>query len=125
MTSQRTSALSEARFRIAGFGSALPSGILTNRDLGDRFGVDGNWIESRCGIQTRHVAEPRESTHSLAVIAARSPEVSSTAFRTQPPNLQPAPLMDTGFVVICQLARRRMPLIRFSYIGSHVCSTLL
>src|SRR5207253_1187077 len=55
----------------------------------------------------------------------RSPEVSSTAFRAQPPNLQPTPLMDMGFVVICQLARRRMPLIRFLYIGSHVCSTLL
>src|SRR5437879_5462696 len=55
----------------------------------------------------------------------RSPEVSSTAFRAQPPNLQPTPLMDMGFVVICQLAQRRMPLIRFLYIGSHVCSTLL
>src|SRR5450755_873266 len=33
--------------------------------------------------------------------------------------------MDMGFVVICQLARRGMPLIRFLYIGSHVCSTLL
>src|SRR5881275_568184 len=55
----------------------------------------------------------------------RSPEVSSVAFRTQPPNLQPAPLMDMGFAVICLLARRRMPLIRFLYIGSCVCSTLL
>src|SRR5438874_1354856 len=59
------------------------------------------------------------ATHS------RSPEVSSTAFRTPPPNLQPAPLMDMGFAVICLLARRRMPLIRFLYIGSYVCSTLL
>ena len=55
----------------------------------------------------------------------RSPEVSSTAFRTQPPNLQPVPLMDMGFAVICPLARHRMPLIRFLYIGSHVCSALL
>ena len=54
----------------------------------------------------------------------RSPEVSSTAFRAQPPNLQPAPLMDMGFAVTGQLARRRMPRIRFLYIGSHVCSTL-
>ena len=54
----------------------------------------------------------------------RSPEVSSTAFRTQPPNLQPVPLMDMGFAVICPLARHRMPLIRFLYIGSYVCSTL-
>ncbi len=56
---------------------------------------------------------------------SRSPEVSSTAFRTQPPDLQPAPLMDMGFAVICPLARHRMPLIRFLYIGSYVCSTLL
>jgi len=33
--------------------------------------------------------------------------------------------MDMGFVVIGQLARHRMPQIRFLYIGSHVCSTLL
>jgi hypothetical protein len=58
------------------------------------------------------------ATHS------RSPEVISTAFRTQPPNLQPASLIDMGFTVIGQLARRRMPQIRFLYIGSYVCSTL-
>ena len=55
----------------------------------------------------------------------RSPEVSSTAFRTQPSDLQPVPLMDMGFAVMCPLARHRMPLIRFLYIGSYVCSTLL
>jgi hypothetical protein len=60
-----------------------------------------------------------------SVTNGRSPEVSSTAFRTQPPDLQPVPLMDMGFAVICPLARHRMPLIRFLFIGSHVCSTLL
>ncbi len=55
----------------------------------------------------------------------RSPEVSSTAFRTQPADLQPVPLMDMGFAVIRPLARHRMPLIRFLFIGSYVCSTLL
>jgi hypothetical protein len=55
----------------------------------------------------------------------RSPEVSSTAFGTQPPDLQPAPLMDMGFVVICRLARHRMPRIWFLYIGSRLCSALL
>src|SRR5271167_3922919 len=55
----------------------------------------------------------------------RSPEVSSTAFRTQPSDLQPAPLMDMGFTVIRPLARHRMPLIRFLFIGPYVCSTLL
>jgi hypothetical protein len=32
--------------------------------------------------------------------------------------------MDMGFAVIRPLARHRMPLIRFLFIGSHVCSTL-
>ena len=72
-----------------------------------------------CEIKAPCDAFSHESaTHS------RSPEVSSTAFRTQPPNLQPVPLMDMGFAVIGQLARRRMPQIRFLYIGSYVCSTL-
>jgi hypothetical protein len=70
-------------------------------------------VKAPCGTFSHDSA-----THS------RSPEVSSTAFRTQPPNLQPAPLIDTGFAVIGQLAQRRMPQIRFLYIGSYVCSTL-
>ena len=55
----------------------------------------------------------------------RSPEVSSTAFRTQPPDLQPVPLMDVDFAINCPLVRHRMPHIRFLFIGSYVCSTLL
>ena len=55
----------------------------------------------------------------------RSPEVSSTAFRTQPPDLQPVPLMDMDFAIIGPLVQHRMPQIRFLYIGSCVCSTLL
>ncbi len=56
---------------------------------------------------------------------SRSPEVSSTAFRTQSPNLQPVPLMDMDFAIIGPLVRHRMPQIRFLYIDSCVCSTLL
>ena len=59
------------------------------------------------------------ATHS------RSPELSSTAFRTQPPNLQPVPMMDMDFAIIGPLVQHRMPQIRFLYIGSYVCSTLL
>jgi hypothetical protein len=54
----------------------------------------------------------------------RSPEVSSTAFRAQPPDLQPGPLMDMGFAVMCPLAQPRMPHIRFLFIGSRICSAL-
>ena len=72
----------------------------------------------------REVNAPCDAFSHDSVTHSRSPEVSSTAFRTQPPNLQPAPLIDMGFAVIGQLARRRMPQIRFLYIGSYVCSTL-
>src|ERR1035441_5917380 len=56
---------------------------------------------------------------------SRPPEVSSTAFNAQPPNLQPAPLMDMDFAILCPLVQRRMPHIRFLSIGSRLCSTLL
>src|SRR5271167_5135756 len=63
------------------------------------------------------------SHHS--VTCRRSPEVSSTAFDTQPPDLPPVSLMDMGFAIVCLLARHRRPLIRFLFIGSRLCSTLL
>ncbi|HWE83300.1 MAG TPA: hypothetical protein VG267_00045, partial [Terracidiphilus sp.] len=43
----------------------------------------------------------------------------------QPPNLQPALLMDMDFAIIRPLVQRRMPPIRFLSIGSRLCSTLL
>ena len=71
------------------------------------------------------VKAPCDALSHVSVTRSRSPEVSSTAFRMQPPNLQPVPLMDMGFVVISQFARHRRPLIRLLFIGSYVCSTLL
>jgi hypothetical protein len=38
------------------------------------------------------------------VTCRRSPEVSSTAFHAQPPNLPPVDLMDMGFAITCSLA---------------------
>jgi len=55
---------------------------------------------------------------------SRSPAISSTAFDTRPPDLPPASLMDTDFVVSCQLVRRRRPQIRFLSISPYLCSTL-
>ena len=55
----------------------------------------------------------------------RPPAISSTAFNAQPPNLQPVPLMDMDFAVICQFVRHSTPHIRFLSIGSRLCSTLL
>jgi hypothetical protein len=88
--------------------------------------------QTRCSAHNTPAADfcrPVRTDHSILSPVSRtdgrSPEVSSTTFRTQPPNLQPVPLMDMGFAIICPLARHRMPQIRFLYIGSHVCSTLL
>ncbi len=55
---------------------------------------------------------------------SRSPVISSTAFDMRPPDLPPASLMDTDFVVSCQLVRRRRPQIRFLSISPYLCSTL-
>ena len=73
------SPLTRARFRITGFGSAYPSGALTNRELAEQFGVDPYWIESRCGIQSRCVAGPGETTRSLGVEAARQALATESA----------------------------------------------
>ena len=54
----------------------------------------------------------------------RPPGVSSTAFAARPLDLQPAPLMDTDFAVLCPLVRRGMPRIQFLSVGPRLCSTL-
>ena len=60
-----------------------------------------------------------------SVTCSRSPQVSSTAFHAQPPDLPPVPWMDVGFAILCSLLRHRRPPIQFLFIGSRVCSTLL
>src|SRR5437879_3781457 len=45
-----------------------------------------------------------------AVTCGGSPDVSSTAFNAQPPDLPPVCLVDLGFAVLCQLAPHRRPL---------------
>jgi hypothetical protein len=45
-----------------------------------------------------------------AVTCGGSPEVSSTAFDAQPPDLPPVCLVEAGFAVLCQLAPHRRPL---------------
>jgi len=60
-----------------------------------------------------------------SVTCRRSPELSSTAFATQPPDLPPVSLMDMGFAILAPLAPHRRPRIRFLFIGSRLCSALL
>src|SRR6266699_367840 len=67
---------------------------------------------------------PQDSHDS--VTCSRSPEVISTAFHAQPPDLPPGPLMEVDVAITCSLAWHRRPhQIQFLSIGSRVCSTLL
>lgn len=58
------------RFKVAGFGSSLPIRRLDNDALASELGVDPEWILTRCGVHSRHIAEA-ESTRSLGVAAGK------------------------------------------------------
>jgi 3-oxoacyl-[acyl-carrier-protein] synthase-3 len=57
--------------RIVGTGSYLPARIVTNRELEARIDTTDEWIVSRTGIESRHVAADEEMTSDLAVAAAK------------------------------------------------------
>jgi len=56
---------------ITGTGSALPRTVVTNADLAGRVDTTDEWIVERTGIRQRYIAEPDETTSSLATEAAR------------------------------------------------------
>lgn len=56
---------------LAGTGSFVPSQILTNSDLTKIVDTSDEWITTRTGIKTRHVASEGETTATLAAEAAR------------------------------------------------------
>ncbi len=57
---------------ITGWGMALPERIVTNDDLARTIDTSDEWIRSRTGIHERRVAGPKETTASLAVLAAQA-----------------------------------------------------
>lgn len=68
---------------------------------------------------------PHSFPSLVSKTACRPPGVSSTTFSTRPPDLQRHPLMTMDFVIICSLVRVQLPCIRFLFVGSWICSTLL
>ncbi|MBW7881152.1 MAG: ketoacyl-ACP synthase III [Caldilineaceae bacterium] len=57
---------------IVGWGYEVPEKVITNHDLEQIVDTSDEWIRSRTGIEERHVAaDPKETTVSLAVAAAR------------------------------------------------------
>jgi 3-oxoacyl-[acyl-carrier-protein] synthase III len=57
---------------IKGTGSALPRNRVSNADLAQRVDTSDEWITERTGIKFRHIAEPDETTATLASDAARA-----------------------------------------------------
>jgi 3-oxoacyl-[acyl-carrier-protein] synthase-3 len=64
---------SASRFRavVAGTGSAVPEKILSNEDFMKIVDTSDEWITTRTGIKTRHIAGDGETTATLAAEAAR------------------------------------------------------
>jgi 3-oxoacyl-[acyl-carrier-protein] synthase-3 len=50
---------------------AVPERVVTTTELAARFGVDEDWIFSRCGIRERRVVSPGQTTATLAAEAGR------------------------------------------------------
>src|ERR1700674_1454812 len=71
------------------------------------------------------VREPCGPLSLVTETRRRPPEVSSTAFPAHLPDLHPRPLMDEDFAVSCPLVRPGLPDIRFLFVRSRFCSTLL
>lgn len=66
--------MTEAALRavIKGTGSALPRTRVSNAELAARVDTSDEWITERTGIKFRHIAEPDETTATLATAAARN-----------------------------------------------------
>lgn len=56
--------------RIAAVGHYQPAKVLTNEDLAGLVDTSDEWIRSRVGIRTRHIAGPDEPVDELAAHAA-------------------------------------------------------
>lgn len=58
--------------KISAFGCYVPPGVLTNQDLETMVDTNDEWILTRTGIHTRHIAAPDVATSDLAVEAAQA-----------------------------------------------------
>ena len=56
---------------IAAIGAAVPERAVANEAIGERVGVDGDWIASRTGVHERRVAAPDATLTELAADATR------------------------------------------------------
>ena len=60
------------RSELIGFGHYLPAKVLTNDDMAKMVETNDEWISTRTGIKSRHVAAENEFTSDISLIAARN-----------------------------------------------------
>jgi 3-oxoacyl-[acyl-carrier-protein] synthase-3 len=58
--------------QIVGWGKYVPSQVLTNDDLAEMVDTSDDWIRARTGIIERRIADPRETTSTMSIKAART-----------------------------------------------------
>lgn len=57
--------------KISSVGTFVPPQVLTNQDLERMVATNDEWIRTRTGIRTRHIAPPEMATSDMAVEAAK------------------------------------------------------
>ena len=62
---------------VKGSGSALPRTVVSNAELAAKVDTSDEWIVERTGIRQRYIAEPDETTSTLATEAARKALVAA------------------------------------------------
>jgi len=60
------------RAKAVGCGHYLPAKVMTNEALAAQIDTTDNWIRTRTGIRSRHIAADDEKTSDLATAAARN-----------------------------------------------------
>src|SRR5712692_7030613 len=66
------SILSEKRYaHIVGWGKYVPEKVMTNDELAKIVDTTDEWIQQRTGIRERRIADPKETTSTLAIRAAK------------------------------------------------------
>jgi 3-oxoacyl-[acyl-carrier-protein] synthase-3 len=68
--------------RVLSTGHYQPGKVLTNNDLASLVDTTDDWIRSRVGIETRHIADPTESVDDMAARAAEHALAEQTLLST-------------------------------------------
>ena len=82
--------------RIVGLGHHQPAKVLTNDDVAQLVETNDEWIRSRTGIVTRHVADESTTVADMAVAPARHAleDAGVAAPDADPVIVAPAPAVD-------------------------------